>query len=143
MILTEERLIWRPNEVSPDEWDRLSRDGQIHWWRDHIPPTKPRPHPLRAISLYQEGTTTRSEIPIFVFEKLTEDNVGEFIAGCPEAVQEILQLHAEQLPADDDEDGWSHPWVSAEDIRRAEAESNRRYREGVRMFRGHDGSTPR
>ena len=33
--MTKERLIWRPNEVSPDEWEILSRDEQIQWWKDN------------------------------------------------------------------------------------------------------------
>jgi hypothetical protein len=65
--VAEERLIWRPNEVSPDEWDRLSRNQQIQWWKDHATPPKPPPHPLRAVALYHEGKITRSEIPFLVF----------------------------------------------------------------------------
>ena len=135
----KDRPILRPNAISPNEWDNLSRENQIQWWKDHSTPTKPS-HPLRAITLYKKGMIAKSEIPIFVFERLTVDNVREFIEGCPTELLTLLQAKAKKLPADDDDDGWKNviihhgakyaPWIPMEDIREAEEESDRRYREG-------------
>ena len=93
---------------------------------------------------------TQSELPIFVFEHLSPEYVSEFTASCPPELLTLLQAEAKKLPADDDDDGWENvmihhggtyaPWVSVEEIREAEAESDRRYREGVKLFREYSDS---
>lgn len=104
--------------------------------------------PWVRITVYQDGMITKTGIPVFVFEHLTPDNVGEFIDSWPTELLTLLQAAGKKLPAEDDEDdddGWKNvnihhggtyaPWVPVEEIREAEAENDRRYREGVRLFR--------
>lgn len=142
----KDRPIWRPNTISAEDWDNLSREEQIRWWKDNSPSAKPL-HPLTAITQYQDGKITKFEIPIYVLERLTVDNVKVFTDGCPPEFLKLLQAEADKLPADDDDDGWGNvpifhiatyaPWVSAEDIKKANAERVEPYREGVRLFREH------
>ena len=103
--------------------------------------------PSKGIELYLKGAITQSELPIFVFERLTQQNVEQFLATCPADVLELLRRHADRLPAEGD-DGWGKfrtfhmgsyaPWVSAEEIRESELESDRRFRQGLKVFRSSD-----
>ena len=143
--MEKEHLVWRPNSISPTEWDRLTREEQLHWWSKNSSSQPPRSHPLRAVELYNTGLMTESEVPNFVFERLTDENVNEFMAGCSSAVREILRAQVQQLPADQDESGWKRfvicrgftyaPWVPIEEIQREQEELDRSYRHGVRLFR--------
>jgi hypothetical protein len=136
--------IWRPNSFTPDEWEKLSREKQLQSWKDR-PSTGPSLHPLNAVRLYDKGVITHAEIRIFVFENLTDRNIHEFFADCPVDVMLQLQQSVSQLPADDDADGWAKmvrisgicyaPWVTPDEIRQDQAERDRRFREGVRLFR--------
>ena len=139
-----DRLIYRPNHFTPDEWDNLSREQQIRWWKDRQP-KRSSPHPRKGLRLYAKGTITKAEIPGFVFDNLTEDNLEEFIGSCPEDVLQLLRNTAASFPADGDDQGWSQlvriqgvcypPWVTQEEIRQELQERDRRFREGVRVLR--------
>src|SRR4051794_27763418 len=122
-----ERLIYRPNSFTPEEWDALSRDQQIKWWKDQ---TSREPkglpiHPLRAVRLYRKGIITQAEILSVAFMHLTEENMQEFLDGCPAEVLQKLQETVDLLPANDDDQGWSQlvsieagsyaPWVTDEE----------------------------
>jgi len=146
----EEHPIWRPNSFTSDEWNKLSREEQIRWWKaqdsEHEEPReRPSQHPLRAIEMYQDGIIAKAELPTFVFERLTPDNATEFVAECPSEFVVQLQERVNDLPGDDDDEGWSSlisirgvlyaPWVTEEEIRAAEDEQDKRFRSGVRVFR--------
>ena len=144
-----ERLIWRPNAFTPEEWDKLSRDQQIVWWKDQEDREQKGPpmHPLRATRLYRKGIITEAEISTFVFVHLTEENVQEFLDACPADFLQQLREKAGQLPANDDNQGWGQlvsiegvsylSWVSGEEIQQRQQERRRRFREGVQTFRTH------
>lgn len=142
-----ERQIWRPNSLTPEEWGNLSREQQITWWKDREGNREPSPAilPLRAVRLYHKGIITRAEFPSFVFGRITEDNVQEFLDGCPSIELQQLRDEANRLPATDDKEGWSQlisiesacyaPWVTDEEILQGQQERSRRFREGVQVFR--------
>jgi len=62
----KERLIWCPNEIPVEEWEAMSREDQIAWWKNHIE-GKPR-QKLRmekVIDLYHDGSITQHELVIW------------------------------------------------------------------------------
>jgi hypothetical protein len=83
----------------------------------------------------------------FALKRLTLDNVANFVEHCPPEL--ILQLceDVQNLPATGDdparEDGvifaadYTDSRLSDEEHAALRAESDRRYREGVRVFRSH------
>jgi hypothetical protein len=139
-----ERPIWRPNSFTPDEWNRLSREDQIRWWKDRQPKPQ-RLDPMKAIRLFRMGTITALEMPGFVFVNLTKENVQQFLGGCPSEELQVLRQKAASLPANADEEGWSRlvsiqsachdPWVTEDEIRQDRQETDRRFRQGVELFR--------
>ena len=145
----KERIIWRPNEITPEVWDTFSREQQIQCWKEHTArtPKEPPAHPLRAQRLYDAGHITKCEISRYVFEHLTEDNIQEFLHGCSDEILCHLRQEVEELPANDDQPGWSRivfhqmgsyfPWVTNDEIQRAKEERDRRFREAVKLFRAH------
>ena len=46
------------------------------------------------------------EVPVFVFENLTESNVQEFMLTSPSHILDMLRDAADRLPADEDDEGW-------------------------------------
>src|SRR5207253_8311413 len=139
-----ERIIWRPNAISPEEWDKMTREEQIQWYRDEATraPKAPPPHPLVWQQHYLEGRISEGELWSDVFQHLTENNVEEFITGCCPKVLDILSRKAEEMPGDIDEYGWTQyviarmilyaPWVAPEEAAASEARWRRRIREGVK-----------
>jgi hypothetical protein len=144
-----ERLIWRPNALTPDEWDNLTREQQIKWWKDqeNREPKIPSPNPLWAAQLYRQGKITKADVSTIVFENLTEKNLWKFLDGCPADVLQELREVADQYPADDNIQAWEKlvsiaiacyaPWVSVEEIRQGQQERRLRFRQGIRLFRTH------
>lgn len=140
-----EQRIFRPNSFTPEQWDELPRKQQVQWWKDQEQKGRD-PQPLRAVSLYRRGVITKSAVPTAVFGSLTTKNVAEFIAGCPTDIMQLLRDSADELPADGDDQAWAklicifggsyHPWVTQEEIEAARRDGNRRFREGVQIFRG-------
>lgn len=140
-----ERPIWRPNVLSPEEWSRLSREEQIQWWKAHSPPPGPAPHPLEVAEWYEQGIITELEISSFVFIRLTRENVDEFFDGFPTELLDEVRRRADRLPAESDDAAWSRlvkiesgcyaPWVSDEEIRQIADERERAFRRGLQIFR--------
>jgi hypothetical protein len=148
--MDEQPIIWRPNCFTREEWDGLSREQQIQWCKDHWhegrSPRDPRQYnPLRPVRLYENGTLTQSELVHYVFEHITQDNVDAFLSECPADILLRLRRCANKFPNDDDEERWGRfyfiegrcfpPWVSAEEIQKADEERMQYFREGLRVFR--------
>ena len=142
--------IYRPNAIASEDWAKLSREQQVQWWKDREPKTRAPSKPIRGIELYNTGIITKAELPCFVFERLTEENVQGFMDSCPPDIVFYLRDNVRRLPPDDYDEGWRQlisiggvlyaPWVTEEEIRQSQEESSRRFREGVRLFRVHDKS---
>jgi hypothetical protein len=142
-----QRPIHRPNSFTPEEWDRLSREEQIQWWEKQQPEAE-HLGPFEAVLLYRKGHLTAGELPVFVFDHLTDEHGRKLFAASPYEVLQLLRRTAASLPADDDEEGWRQlvriesvcypPWVTEEEIRRSRQDRDRRFREGVRIFRKLD-----
>src|SRR6516164_8802351 len=69
-------------------------------------PERKRLHSLEAVQLYEKGVITTIELALTAFEWLTMETLNEFLRGC--SAETILKLRefADDLPADDDDDGW-------------------------------------
>ncbi len=140
-----ERTIWRPNSISPEDWEKLSQDEQIKWWNEYQPKPGPTQHPLHLLKWYTRGIFTGPEFASRVWERLTEENIGEFLDGCPEECLLILQENSDRLPADDDDQGWQQlitirggcysRWVTKEESEQALKKERQASREGLRVFR--------
>ena len=139
--------IWRPNSFTVEAWDNLGREEQIRWWEAQETRSPP-PEPSKGVEAYLKGTITRAELPTIIFERLTLTNVNEFLTTCPADVLELLRMHAYELPADGDDEGWGKlisiqgvcyaPWVTKEEIRESQLDSARQFRQGVQVFRSSD-----
>jgi hypothetical protein len=145
--MNNERLIWHPNEISPEEWNELSREQQIQWWRDRQPKHVPVKNPLRHINYFKEGKQTLVGVIAGIFDHLTDENIMEFIDNCPAEVMHALISKAETMPPDGDDNGWEQvlvfsgacyaPWVTAEEIKESERRQRQDFRDGIRVFRAH------
>ena len=139
-----ERIIWRPNEVSPDQWDAMTRAEQIAWWKDREArkPISPKPHMMKAIALYSQGNITLTDFCTFAISHATADEIGEFIAECPPELMTALTQRLALYP-EDAEDEWPRtfqirsyaPWVTSDEIKAFEQEEENRFRDGVRVLR--------
>lgn len=139
--MAKERLIWRPNAVSPEAWEAMSREEQINWWKAQRSPARPKSHVKEAISHYAKGHFTEIDFVTFVSEHVEPEEIEEFVRACPPDLLAILR----DALADygEDESVWprtfhagSHfPWVTPEEI----GESTRRKQEqiwrGVRLLK--------
>lgn len=139
--------IWQPNSFTVQAWEALGREEQIRWWKAQDIGSPPAP-PSVGVELYLKGVITLMELPSFVFERLTLQNVEQFLATCPADVLEILRRQSDRLPTEDDHEGWGTmltirpgcyaPWVSEAEIRESELESDRHFRQGLKAFRSSD-----
>jgi hypothetical protein len=141
-----ERIIWRPNAIALEDWNGLSREEQIQWWKNQQPKrASDRPNPMKMIVLYDRGVLTRTEMLNQIVHSLTEENIARFLEYCPADVWDELHEVVAGLPEDDDDQSWGKlisiasvsfaPWVTLDEIRRVEEESNRQFRAGVALFR--------
>jgi hypothetical protein len=140
-----DRPIWRPNAYSKDKWNALSRDEQIQWWKRQAAPKSP-PSPLKIVKLFERGIVTENHLCIAVLESLTDTNIREFVEGCPANILQVISHYAQKCPNDDDDTGWEQkmqiastpyhpPWVTEDEIKQSRLETDRRFREGVRLLR--------
>jgi hypothetical protein len=143
--MENQRIIQRPNCLTSQQWEALSREEQIAWWISRAPVQEPSHRgPLEHLASYQQGALTDAELQTCVFESLTELNVME-LDRYPEDLLQALAATSAELPADDDETGWCQmirifggmyaPGVTPQDIQQAEESQSRRFREGVGVFR--------
>lgn len=143
-----DRPIWRPNCFSPEQWQSLSREEQIHWWTEKNGGQQAEDgarSPNRATDLYARGVITKKDVPLYVFERITVENVKSFFVFTPQEIRELVIDAASQLPPDGDEKGWNDlrqlsgrsyaPWVSNAEVMSADEAQHRQLREGVRIFR--------
>ena len=108
-------------------------------------PERKKPNPLRGVELNEKGIFSRSEFAMFVFQRLTEETLDEFLRGCPEDALLQLQEAASVCPADSDDEGWAKgrvgwagypdPQFTAEEHAQFDDELQLNYREGVRLIR--------
>ena len=139
--MSEERLIWRPNEIPLEEWEAKPREEQIRWWKDHQPPPPAKPHMGRAITLYNKGHVTQHEFCSFVAEAAVPEEIEDFVQKCPPELMEILKRQLAEYGADESE--WPRtfqracyaPWVTAEEIRDSQLHQQERIWAGVRLLK--------
>ncbi len=63
-------------------------------------------HPLKAVRQFCKGIITKAELSSFVFDRLTKENVQEFLDGCPADILQYLKESANRFPANEDNQGW-------------------------------------
>jgi hypothetical protein len=146
--MTKERLIWRPNEIPLDQWERMSREDQIKWWKDHQeqdsqeqPP--PKPHMKKAISLYDRGEITQTEFCTWVMKYAALEEIEEFVRVCPPELMSKLKEDLDQHGQD--ETKWPRtyymasyaPWVTAEAIEESRRREQEQIWNGVRLLKAH------
>jgi hypothetical protein len=142
--MSQESLIWRPNRIPLAEWENVSREEQIQWWKDRQEPYG-KPHMKRTIKLYEKGAITLHEFPLFVCRNATEEDIPAFLEVCPAELLNALKDRLMQLPADDDDSGWPQvkwigsacyaPWVTGEEIQESNRQRDQDFRNGVRLLR--------
>ena len=139
--MSEERLIWRPNEIPLEKWEAMPREEQIRWWQDHQLPPPAKPHMKKAITLYDKGHITQHEFCAFVAQIAAPEEIEEFVQHCPPQLIEVLKVQlAEYGP---DESSWPRtvrmatyaPWVTAEEIRDSERRQQEQIWTGVRLLK--------
>ncbi|WP_146115652.1 MULTISPECIES: hypothetical protein [Pirellulaceae] len=140
-----DRPIWRPNCFSIEQWEQLSREEQIDWWNASQQTLDGTRSPNHAADLYARGVITKNEVFLYVFERITVENVKSFLVTCPQEILNWVMDGANRLPSDGDDKGWDEfgltsgrtyaPWLSDAEVRSAEEEHRKQLREGVRIFR--------
>ncbi len=95
--MTQEHIIWRPNEIPLERWEALSRADQIKWWKDRQGPPAPKPHMKKAIRLWNRGMITQHEFLSFVANSATLDEIEEFVRECPPDLLATLRRRTDPL----------------------------------------------
>src|SRR5262249_7287307 len=127
--------------ILPQEWEDMTREEQIRWWKDHelLPP--PKPHMKKAISLYNERHITQHDFCTFVAKFAVPEEIEEFVQKCPPELMKVLK---EGLAAyGPDESIWPRtyyaasyfPWVTAEEIQDARCREQEQIWSGVRVLK--------
>jgi len=141
--MTEERLIWRPNEISPTAWETMTREEQIQWWKTRTAPLRPKAHMVEPVALYEKGNITVSEFVTRVLELAVPDEIEGFVRACP---PELLAALRESLAAyGEDEAAWPRtfrlasyfPWVTAEVIEESRRHEQEAIWSGVRLLKDY------
>jgi hypothetical protein len=144
--MTKERLIWRPNGISLDQWEKMSREDQIKWWKDHQEKDRqesprPKPHMKEAISLYDRGVITQTEFCVRVAKSAALEEIGEFVRECPPELMSTLKEDLDQYGPD--ESRWPRyysiasfwPWVTPEEIEESRRREQEQIWNGVRLLK--------
>jgi hypothetical protein len=149
--MTEERPIWRPNEIPPLEWERIPRADQIKWWKDREPSPGKKLPMKRAVQLFRRGVITLLEFSAWVIANAAEDEIEEFVQICPPDLMAALQETLARAPADGDAEGWASrifihtrvyaPWVTQEEIKESERRDHEQYWAGVKLLRARLGQS--
>jgi hypothetical protein len=144
--MSQERLIWRPNSIPLSEWEKMPREEQIRWWKSRQEPYR-KPDMKRALKSYQKGSITLHEFPTYVCLFADKAEIAEFFEICPAELVDALKKKLNQLPADDDDIGWSKivwlgsacyaPWVTKEEIQESDRQRDQDFRVGVKLLRAH------
>jgi len=123
--MTRDHLIWRPNAIAPDDWEALTREEQIAWWKAQQKPPGLKRHMKEAIALYDEGNITLGDFISLVYKLAVPEEIEEFVRVCPPdmlaALKESLAIYG------DDEKAWPRtysiaahfPWVTPEEIEKS------------------------
>jgi hypothetical protein len=143
--VSQERPIWRPNEIPLVEWEAMSREGQSRWWKAHQPPLPQKSHMKSAIKRYLRGIITKQEFCILVAKSAVREEIAEFVQGCPpELLAAVRECLAEYGP---DDSTWPRifcircyaPWLTAEQITEAERQEQAQMWDGVRLLKEYFG----
>lgn len=138
-----EQLIWRPNEVSPDAWEAMSREEQIGWWKAQRDPPRPRSRMQDAIGHYARGNFTETDFVTFVTQHAEPEDIEEFVRRCP---PDLLAILRDALASyGEDESAWPRtfcistraPWVTAEEARNADRRWQEQIWRGVRLLKAY------
>src|ERR1700730_8525685 len=121
--MAKERIICRPNEIPPKEWEQMSRADQIKWWKDRQGPPAPKLHMKKAINLFQRGIITQSGFVITTMRTAAPEEIEEVVRVCPPELMTILKEELARYGKD--EKKWPRsfqmvsywPWVTAEEIK--------------------------
>jgi hypothetical protein len=141
VTMTKERLIWRPNEISPAAWEALTREEQIHWWKSRRAPAQPKAHMAEAVALYDEGNITEGEFVTRVLQLAAPEEIEGFVRACPPGLLAALR---ESLTAyGEDEAAWPRtfrmasycPWVTAGEIEESQRREQQEIWCGVRLLK--------
>jgi hypothetical protein len=141
--MTNQRIIWRPNEIPLEQWEAMSRADQIQWWKDRQGPPDPRPQMKKAIRLYHRGIITQHEFPQFVAKWATPDEIESFVRDCPAEL--LARLHEELDHYGPDETRWPRtfhsgcyaPWVTPEEIKEAQRQEQESIWNGMRLLKAY------
>lgn len=141
--MSEEQLVWRPNHISPEEWNAKTREEQIAYWDSRPRKEAPKRHMTDVIGLYEGGAITSAECFLLLCKLAADDEVEWFVSVCP---PQVMSLLLESLAAyGEDEAAWPRtvaivcyaPWVSAEDVERSQGREQEAIWHGVRILKSH------
>jgi len=142
--MTKERLIWRPNDIPLEEWEALSREEQIQWWKDleESRPKRAKPHMLKAVEVYNDGNITQNEFGGLVCKLAIRDEMEEFIRGCPPDLMAEIKRMLAHYPGDD-QTKWPRtfciacyaPWVTPQQIEESQRKEQEQIWNGVRLLK--------
>lgn len=106
--------------------------------------------PSEVLEEWRAGALSRSEMPVEIFQALTEQNLAEFLASAPAEIRALLDERAGSAPRTDA--AWEKMYfamggtVRAQDekaVQGLEKELDRRkarFRRGVELYRRHTAS---
>jgi hypothetical protein len=92
-----------------------------------------------------QRTCTPAELIVFVLTSLSESNARDVLEYCPSDVRVMLRDAIESMPTNYDDESWAGHYyglavyygngVTEDEIKIREQDRNRKFREGVRLFR--------
>ena len=144
--MESEPIIWRPNSVSPEEWDSKSRDAQIAWWRGNRVHTESTSKPTMSDvpEYYENGTISLSECFYVICKRATDAEVPGFLDECPDEILTMLHDQLEKYVGDDPKMwprsfsmGSYAPWATAEEIDASRKNEQQLLWNGIAILKRH------
>jgi hypothetical protein len=140
--MTGERVIWRPNEISPEVWEAMSHADQIQWWKDRQDKTSHAKTDMKeAVILYNRGCITSMEFGSLVAKLAARDEFEVFFRECPPVLLALLKESLDDYG--DDESKWPRtfhitsyfPWVTADEIEKLQRQEQEQIWNGIRILK--------
>lgn len=96
----KERLIFRPNSITVEVWEKLTREEQLRWWKEQrqsTPERSPEEHVRMVLKEWKRGVLRDHEAVEYIFNKIPIECEWLFLQIPPE-FETILKKSVNQHP---------------------------------------------
>lgn len=102
----KERIIYRPNCFTLEQWEALSREVQITWWNEEA--SKPgAPKITKILAGLQRMSFGNSEAARFIIYNTNADDITAGFTIIPEDIVKFIRGEIRNTPSDSDDKAWA------------------------------------